>query len=355
MSHYIVNPFFQFGGPPPPPTRNAWIEVGRTTLGSAQTTITVSSLPNKRYYMVLMSLLAEGGNTNAKLRFNGDSGNNYARSNSINGAVDNKAGNQNEVTINFGGANITNKWIYMYIDNNPNGEKLLTAHYLQQEVGSGTAPTRTESIGKWILKDIPDNVISQIQILTDGAGSQYSIGSEMVVLGFDPADGLDSTFNFWQELANVELATQADILTANFSARKYLWVQIHVKAIDGTIDTRIQFNGDVGTNYANRQSKNGGADTTTGNPATSTQPDVTIGDEPRFYEFFIVNETNEEKLGINHTVEQTGPGAGNIPQRQESVFKWINVIAQITTIDVKNQGGTGDYATGSKITVWGHD
>ena len=45
-------------------------------------------------------------------------------------------------------------------------------------------------------------------------------------------------------------------------------------------------------------------------------------------------------------------GAGNAPQRKELSGKWANTAAQITRVDAVN-GGSGDFAVGSKVTVFG--
>jgi hypothetical protein len=46
QSPFIMNPF-RFGGG----GVGGWVELGRTTLGSAGDSISVASLPDKRYYM----------------------------------------------------------------------------------------------------------------------------------------------------------------------------------------------------------------------------------------------------------------------------------------------------------------
>ena len=59
-----------------------WVEVGRTTLGSSSSTITVSSLANKRYYMALLHNSGQTGSNDGLLRVgNGsvDTGSNYSR------------------------------------------------------------------------------------------------------------------------------------------------------------------------------------------------------------------------------------------------------------------------------------
>jgi hypothetical protein len=45
-----------------------WVELGRTTLGGTGTTITASSLADKRYYMVLMNNINTGSTPQVALR-----------------------------------------------------------------------------------------------------------------------------------------------------------------------------------------------------------------------------------------------------------------------------------------------
>ena len=56
-----------------------WKEVARTTLGSANTDILVSSIPDKKYYMILGYGQGYGGSvSNFRHRFNGVSDNYYS-------------------------------------------------------------------------------------------------------------------------------------------------------------------------------------------------------------------------------------------------------------------------------------
>ena len=59
MTPNLLNPFIKFEVPPVG-VIGGWVELGRTTLGAAADTITVSSLADKRYYMILNSNLASG-------------------------------------------------------------------------------------------------------------------------------------------------------------------------------------------------------------------------------------------------------------------------------------------------------
>ena len=59
------------------PSVGGWVELARTTLGSAGDTISVASLPDKRYYMIISSKLVSGNATHQFI-LNNDTGSNYA-------------------------------------------------------------------------------------------------------------------------------------------------------------------------------------------------------------------------------------------------------------------------------------
>jgi len=81
MSFPFVQPYFGLGnslqtaqGAAGGGAVGGWVELGRTTLGSAGDSIDVTSLDDKRYYWVLSDLQQVTGNIGAYLRNNGDTG-----------------------------------------------------------------------------------------------------------------------------------------------------------------------------------------------------------------------------------------------------------------------------------------
>ena len=101
-----------------------WKEVGRTTLGSSGDLISVASLPDKRYYMILGYYLPDG-NFNGKYRVNNDSGSNYARRNSGNGATDTTAVSQTEFQTDTIAGNGFAQFDIGYVSNLSTKEKLI--------------------------------------------------------------------------------------------------------------------------------------------------------------------------------------------------------------------------------------
>ena len=324
-----------------------WHEVGRTTLESAGDTIDVSGLADKRYYMVLHNSISTG-NVTSSVRLNGDSGNNYAWRYNDNGASPDPTPIINNNAMNAGDRNPPtggDAWAVSYLANKSGNEKLMISSGLQRNTaGASHAPTRGETASKWIGTAVIDQITSVNQESGDWAS-----GSEMVVLGWDPADS--HTTNFWEELASVELSSSnTNLSSGTFTAKKYLWVQIYYIPT-GAVAANMTFNNDT-TTYAWRYSAEGSQDY----PQTS-EPNINIqgsnSSTPVFHNMFIINNSANEKLVIHYNVDQMTAGAGTAPKRREIVGKWDNTSSQITEIDLNTTSNA--YDTGSIIKVWGAD
>jgi hypothetical protein len=357
MSFPFVQPYFglgnslqtaQAGGAA---AAGGWVELGRTTLGSSGDIITVSSLDDKRYYMILGYGLDTGGTIGMNPRLNGDTGSNYASRQSQNGGSDNTQ--TSSAQGRWADTNASDHFGVLYLSNLSSKEKLMIAHSNQQSgAGAGTAPARFEAVSKWANTS---NAVNSFTMQNFGTGS-YDTNSEVVILGWDPSDS--HTTNFWEELASVELGGAGDNLSSGtISARKYLWVQAWFKNGGGTnrILPGMRFNNDSGSNYAYRRSIDGGTDGTSTNLTNLHALGTDLSGANQFYNFFIINNSANEKLAIFHALDmQPGTGAGNAPRRSESVGKWANTSAQITEVEFDNLD-SGDFGTGSIIKVWGSD
>ena len=326
-----------------------WVELGRTTLGSAGDSIDVTGLADKRYLMVLIDEQSSG-ETYGRMRFNDDSGSNYAARYNTNGASETTL-TPFASCVNYATPTANDvKFSVNYIANLSGKEKLVITpdSVGSSTAGAGNAPTRREAVSKWVNTS---SVISQVNI-DNGTTGDFTSGSECVVLGWDPDD--THTSNFWEELASVELSSAGDeISSGTITAKKYLWLQWHTKRAGAEIENRINFNNDTGSNYSRRSSVNGASDATAGNQsrieAWSSKTSSSY-----FYNMFIINNSSNEKLCIAHNSEVTSTGAGNAPARVEFVAKWANTSSQITEIDIINNG-SGSFDTGSILKVWGAD
>ena len=329
-----------------------WKELGRTTLGATSDTITVSSLANKRYYMVLIDLNNQTHDITHYHRVGAgsvDTGTNYA-CRYYNPVLGSDATYTNIAGVYpFSGAGNVNQTGFnvAYWANYTSKEKLCINHQVQNgNPGAANAPGRIENVGKWTNTSSP---IDTINSTNTGSGG-WNSGCEMVVLGYDPAD--DDTNGYWQELASVELGSaNANLSSGTFTAKKYLWIQTYIKKT-ALLRVDATFNNDTGSNYAIRSSEAGGADSTATSQSSVLDYNQASG-SPAFTNVFIINNQSTEKLGIHHDVLRQPAGAGNAPYRSERVFKWANTSNQITEIDLN--ASTSTLAAGSIIKVWGAD
>lgn len=157
-----------------------WEELGRTTLGGAGDTISVTSLPARKYLRIIA--VATGTNIRGTWQFNTDTGSNYAYSVSDNyGAVSATTG---ATSIPLGDAGANNVRILAILDviNIEAIEKLVSGTVVTKTAtGDGTAPTNRAGSGTW---DNTSDQISSVQFVNSSTGD-FAAGSEVVVLGHD--------------------------------------------------------------------------------------------------------------------------------------------------------------------------
>ena len=335
-----------------------WVELGRTTLESAGDTIDVSSLADKRYYMVLADC-KPSGSIQPNLRLGNstiDTDPNYAHRRSVNGGADNTVTSTN--FMQWGKNDPHNQFQVGYIANLSGNEKLFLGHNVtRMAAGATVSPERVEVVGKW---DNTSNPLDIIQCYNNQAGD-FASGSELVVLGWDPAD--THTNNFWTELASVtNESTDTEISSGTFTSKKYLWIQAYYKGHTdvSSFDSGLRVGNttlDSASNYSWRESTNGATDTT----STSTSRMTTAGTGYigngilNFYNGFIINNASNEKLIVSHIISEQTAGATTAPTRREHVGKWTNTSDQIDIIGIVRQSGTGNFAAGATIKVWGAD
>ena len=321
-----------------------WKEVGRTTLASNGDSLDVSSLTNKRYYMVLLDHQANGS-SQPNGRFNSDSGSNYCYRYDNDGSDGTGTSNSNMKTSN--GWN-TSEYGVWYISNLAGKQK---ASFYQCSTdrgsGAGTAPSRSSTGNKW---SNTSDAISSINFTQGGGGGNFKAGSECVVLGYDPADS--HTTNFWEELSSVTTTSSGTISSGTITAKKYLMYNIIGKKASGTgtESARFRFNGDTGSNYAQRNAINGTHYTYGSQSSANIGGDGNTAGEMTMYTGFIINNASTEKLWLGFSAFGNSTG-NNIGNKGKIFDKWANTSDQITSIEC--MGTTFD--AGAKMTIWGSD
>lgn len=160
--------------------RNGMELIGYATANN--TVLDTGTIPAKKFLMVKYHVEVDSaGSMELKFRFNGDSGTNYARRNSQDGATDNTQVTNNGISMISSGRKI---WFGEYsIINIKDQEKLVVGHNESPNTaGAGTSPTRNETVGKW---DDLTAQITRIQIVDTVQGDDALTSGVIEVWGTD--------------------------------------------------------------------------------------------------------------------------------------------------------------------------
>lgn len=157
-----------------------WEELARTTLTSAgNSTISVTSIPTKKYMKVLVFTQGVGTITQV-MRFNNDSGSNYTRRYAQNGAADVSDVSQTSISLTSGDTN-NPTLAEFFILNISSIEKIVYGSLVIGNTGAGNAINKLEYGAKWVNTS---SNINRIDIINSNTGT-YAVGSEVIVLGHD--------------------------------------------------------------------------------------------------------------------------------------------------------------------------
>ena len=334
-----------------------WKLLGRYDLNTTSDTIDVSSLDNKKYYMMLHHGLYSG-DSNGTFKFNATTGNEYIQRSGYSGGS--AGAGSARANFSYDDSSVHNSiFAVSYIVNNTDEEKIIITHQATVGLtGSGNTPNRAEQAGKWSNATDP---IDQITHTQTSGGGDYISGSQVVVLGWDESD--THTDNFWEELTpagGVTLASASNSLsTGTFTAKRYLWVQYHIPSSTGAANNyrlRVGNNTVVstGSKYAFDYSINSAGDVD-----VPTQDQIKLswnsggsGSEQSFGNIFIVNNLATEKLFISKSARTHDTG---VPYTYDVTGKYVDTTHQINIMELSHQTSASGLGAGTIIKVWGHD
>lgn len=155
-----------------------WSELARTTLSASGDTISVPSFTANKYLKIVVFALPSGG-VDAVLRFNNDSGANYAYRFDQNNGSTSSATSANQLAINPT-ANANTKFIVIDVVNLTANSKMVQGVGSEPNTDAASAlPERGEFTGKWANTSAQ---ITRVDVVNAGAGD-FASGSEVVVLG----------------------------------------------------------------------------------------------------------------------------------------------------------------------------
>lgn len=165
-----------------------WEQIGKTVLGSNQQAINVDLLKLKRYLWVLIDVKTSGS-TDIGIRFNGDTGVQYATRFSANNAADTVTlVSQDNDVLDAVATNGLSQFSMLYIISKQNVAKYYACDSVSSSTSAATAPSKSDTYGGWYQITEP---IRSIQIFTDTVALLLLSGSTVVVFGADDLGVVD--------------------------------------------------------------------------------------------------------------------------------------------------------------------
>ena len=159
----------------------------------------------------------------------------------------------------------------------------------------------------------------------------------------------------WAVIGKTTLTSAANnISVSGLTAKQHLVVEIYIKSVGGGVDTRLTFNNTTGSEYSTRRNFNGASDGTS-NSLAHIEDLLNSGQGSWLIRLSIFNKSDKEKLVISRSVStgSASGGAGTAPDRADTVGKWANTSASISTIKLATS--SNNFDTGSEMVVWGDD
>lgn len=155
-------------------------------------------------------------------------------------------------------------------------------------------------------------------------------------------------------LKKVTLTTAGDTISVTgIPLRDNLRIVIACGATGGTLMQYLRFNNDFSANYAQQTSYSGGAyGATVNNGAIIMSPTAAAQPYGCYTDFSISNIANLFKMYSCRVTDNYGSNATTSVNFADINGKWANSSSQITRVDLTN-GGTGDFAIGSYVEIWG--
>ena len=167
-----------------------WNKLGTTTLGSAGDDLDITSMTANKFnqFMVHTPIDNASNNINHRYTFDDNSATDYAYRESINGATDATFTSQALIGLNTG--NHDDLFDILYVLNIDSEEKLLIGLQISQgSSGAGTAPSRSETVGK---VDTTTNTgqFTRIDCNNSSTGN-YDTDSNISAIGSDGTESLN--------------------------------------------------------------------------------------------------------------------------------------------------------------------
>ena len=158
-----------------------WEKLADVTAGGTVTSISSGTITARAYLKIIVIVAPTGGTLNLGIRFNNDSGANYAERGSTNGGADATGVSLNQINtktaIDANRQMTTGEW-----ENTAAQEKLGIMQTVVRGSAGANAPERKVGVYKWVNTATQ---ITRVDAVDTGGTGDIASGSRLIVLGHD--------------------------------------------------------------------------------------------------------------------------------------------------------------------------
>lgn len=158
----------------------------------------------------------------------------------------------------------------------------------------------------------------------------------------------------WKELRRTTIEAASDTITVeNLPNRRYLKIVCSTIATGGTTNQAFRFNNDTAAKYARQRSVNMASGTSAlsqtsiGVSGTSQDTQLVVAE--------VLNLVGSSKIGFFTVSQNNDNSAATAPTNITVTGKYADTSSYINRIDVINTAGTGNFAIGSQLIVYGRE
>ena len=160
----------------------AWAKLDSVSSSSSGNTVSSGIFTAKKFIQIIIHEMGGGSASNVDIRLGNntlDSSNNYSARRNINGASDVTFINQPNIFQSFNYTNSDYNFGVGYFINISTEEKLAIMNFVSDSAttGAGTAPVRTELVGKWINTTNQFNIDALVNTGTGNMSSDTNIST----------------------------------------------------------------------------------------------------------------------------------------------------------------------------------
>ena len=355
-----------------------FVELARGTANGSTEHMTTAQFTPKKYMRILIHVCGtDGAGDNFDMRVGtsgsiDSTGENYSQRSATSAASEGSQatlGELNMCKFIFNQTSDNWKGVAGVVDmiNTAGKEKVWTWNMVADDATGHNSdrPYRSRGAGKY---ETTAGQVDIISIFHQNTSRTLDTGSEVIVLGWDPAD--THATNFWEELANIDVTADATsrllMDSGTITVKKYYWIEYFAKqgttnaSYGGQPTMRVgtDGSGDENQSYSGHTYRNDGHDGRTSQREWNIYGGGTNVKMQSTMQLFMTNQSGKEKYIVGTGMDMSDPATAASQHAIKRFYGKYSITSGqvnfIQVVDVDDNQGVY-FKSGSHLRVWGHD